>query len=518
MQNNNYDIIVIGAGCGGLTAAVCAAKEGKKVLLLEKNNYPGGFNTSFVRGRFEFDTSVIYPLGLGEDNQVELNRLFEEINISDKVSWKEIPEAYRFISKNRDGSDIDIIMPFGIDNYIDAMEHYVPGSRNAMQTLFSIGEEIEQVKIKFENTSDDIDRKFVKAVIKEQGNFTRTAPYSVNEVLNALKLSPKAIDIINALWFNFGVDCDKLSFTHYIGYLYTYIKYGSFIPADSSSDINSALVDELRRNGGEIRYNSPVSKILFNDLEASGIVLKTEEIIPCKHIICTISPNIVYSKMMDTRDVPSSALKRTNARTFGARSACVFLGLNKSCEELGIEDYSVIITDEADSADQYALMKSIETNNALKATCVNIANPDCSPKGTSILCLSTIYTDSCWSEVTAEKYYDEKDLLAARLIANYETATGVTIHNSIEELEVATPVTFARYTGAPQGVTHGYYAHDWDSILPRIMTEATDCDTKGLRFCGSWGTQLSSYNACVASGRNALYATLEDIKESEVNL
>ena len=50
MSKKNYDIIVIGAGCGGLTAAACAAKEGKKVLLLERHNTPGGFASGFVSG------------------------------------------------------------------------------------------------------------------------------------------------------------------------------------------------------------------------------------------------------------------------------------------------------------------------------------------------------------------------------------------------------------------------------------------------------------------------------------
>ena len=66
-----------------------------------------------------------------------------------------------------------------------------------------------------------------------------------------------------------------------------------------------------------------------------------------------------YSKMMKKSDVPVSARKRTNARTFGARGACVYLGLNRSPEELGIKNYSYFITNTADSASQFSLMKSI---------------------------------------------------------------------------------------------------------------------------------------------------------------
>ena len=274
-----------------------------------------------------------------------------------------------------------------------------------------------------------------------------------------------------------------------------------------------ALAGALEDYDGEIRYNSHVSRILFKDGHASGVILKNGERIECNHIICTCSPTTAYSKMIKKSDVPVSAVKRTNARSYGARGACVYLGLNRSPKDLGIKDYSVFITDSADTAYQFTLMKSIDSNNALAAVCLNIANPDCSPAGTTVLCLTTLYTDNCWADVSPENYFEEKDMLAARLIANYEQATGITIHNNIEELEVATPVTFARYTNTPQGTIYGYFGDDWDGIVPRIMTEATDCDTKGLRFCGGWGAQLSGVSSSVASGRNAAFATLGDIEE-----
>ena len=512
MSESNYDIIVIGAGCGGLTAAVCAAKEGKKVLLLERHNSPGGFASSFVRGRFEFDISLQQLCGFSRDTGLgEVRRIFDSIGISDKISWTDIPEAYRLITKARDGSVIDVSMPFGVEEFIDAMEYYVPGSKQSMLKLFNLAEEIDNACDYFSTVDGNISLRETRRIIKKYGNFVRTAPYSVNEVLNALDVPQKAQNIFNAYWMHFGVDCDRLNFTHYISTVYNYLRFGSVIPTLRSHSLSMALASELEDNGGEIRYNSHVSRIFFKDGHASGVILKNGERVECNHIICTCSPTTAYSKMMKEADVPKSAIKRTNARSFGARGACVYIGLNRSIKELGIKNYLTFISNSADTVEQYECMKKIETNNIMSAVCLNITNPTSSPDGTTILCFNTLYTDNCWADIPPESYFEEKDILAARLIAKYEEATGINIHNFIEEIEVATPVTFARYTNSPQGTVHGYFADDWDSIIPIIMTEKSDCDTKGLRFCGSWGSQLSGVHSAIASGRNAAYATLNDI-------
>jgi all-trans-retinol 13,14-reductase len=53
-----YDIIVIGAGLGGLTAGAKLSREGKKVLLLEQHSKPGGCATTFQRGDFTMEVGL----------------------------------------------------------------------------------------------------------------------------------------------------------------------------------------------------------------------------------------------------------------------------------------------------------------------------------------------------------------------------------------------------------------------------------------------------------------------------
>ena len=46
-----YDVVVIGAGNGGLAAAIRVLQGGYSCLVLEQHNLPGGCATSFKRGR-----------------------------------------------------------------------------------------------------------------------------------------------------------------------------------------------------------------------------------------------------------------------------------------------------------------------------------------------------------------------------------------------------------------------------------------------------------------------------------
>ena len=73
-----YDAVVCGAGNSGLSAAVQLALNGKKVLLIEQHNMPGGSASSFRRGRFEIEPSLHELCDVGPvDNPGDVRKLFD---------------------------------------------------------------------------------------------------------------------------------------------------------------------------------------------------------------------------------------------------------------------------------------------------------------------------------------------------------------------------------------------------------------------------------------------------------
>ena len=78
-----YDIVVIGSGIGGLTAACYLAKEGVKVLVLEKHYVPGGYTSSFSKNGYYFDVGAHYLGSCRETGHV--GRIIDEHNLKEDI-------------------------------------------------------------------------------------------------------------------------------------------------------------------------------------------------------------------------------------------------------------------------------------------------------------------------------------------------------------------------------------------------------------------------------------------------
>ena len=136
-----YDVIVIGAGNGGLATAVTVARLGLRTLVIERNNVPGGCATSIRRGRFEFEPSLHELANVGtEENPGSIRKFFESIGA--KVEWCTEDTLFRVIADGEDG--YDVALPVGIEAFCDAMERAVPGCRDSVVQFFNCVEKVNR--------------------------------------------------------------------------------------------------------------------------------------------------------------------------------------------------------------------------------------------------------------------------------------------------------------------------------------------------------------------------------------
>ena len=507
-----YDAVVIGAGNGGLTAAARLAKEGKKVALLEQHNMPGGFATSFVRGRFEFEPSLHELCDFGSSEKPgAVRELFDDLGVF--LEWCSISEAFRTILTD-DSHKRDFTMPFGTKAFVDKMEEYVPGSRESTEKFVKLCEDMDRAVSYMTAASGKVDPKVMQ---KEHANFLKCAPYSVTQVLDALKMPKEAQEILGAYWCYIGVDLERLSFFFYAIMVYKYLVGGAHIPKNRSHAISVALADRILELGGEIYCNTRAEKILMKGKKPYAV--KTSRgIMETEHIICCCSPHAVFGDMMDASSVPEAQRRSVNSREFGMRGFVAYVGLNKSPEELGLKDYSYFIYGSMDTVEECRRVGRIETNDIQATTCLNIANPGCSPEGTTIMSFTTFYNSDVWDKATEENYMDMKRKAAEKMFENFAKATGVDVRPYIEEIEIASPLTMARYTLNPKGVMYAYAGNEWDGLLARLMMIEEDQLVPNIRFAGAYGPRSIGFSSTYIGGDLAAQLTLGDMKEEKINV
>lgn len=496
VNQKKYDAVIIGAGNSGIAAALRLAKAGKKTLLIEKHNLPGGCSTSFVRGRFEFDATLHEFCNWGpKENKGDSRLLLEEFGIQNE--WIEVPECYRMIlDKDSEGKPMDITMPSGLKAYIDALEKEVPGCRKSVEKLFALIDEMSEATAYINQCGGKADSKYLK---KNYPDFLRCAAYSTQDVFRALKIPSRAQDILGTYWTYLGQPLDTMAFLHYGMGIQQYISRGPYIPALTSHCNSTDLMTRYYEAGGEAWFHTEARRILIENAHVTGVET-TNGTVLTDTVIGNLNPNIVFGKMMDPSLVPEREKKLASIRKFGFRFFNLYLGLNRSPEELGLKDYSVFISKSADTRAIYKEMATLETNDYVIFNCYNIANPACSPKGTSICTLTAMFSEDVWKDIRPEDYQSVKEKYASRLISIVEEHLKIQIRDAIEELEIATPVTFARYLGTPEGTAYGYETNLWDSMMARLMSMVNDHTVDGLYLAGAAGARGHGNNIGYMAG------------------
>ncbi len=505
-----YDVVIVGAGNGGLTAATQLALEGVRVLLLEQHNLPGGFATSFVRGRFEFEATLHELCDFGpRDNKGSIRKLFEnDLNLD--VEFVEIPEAFRLICTDKD-NPIDIIVPFGTTNFVEAIEKAVPGSKVSLLNYLKLSNEINRA-ISYLTESQGNPEKEI--LLKKYKNFLKSVPYSLDEVNNALKIPKKAQEILNAYWIYIGIPTSRVNFTFYSAMHYYFLTRKAYFPKYRSHDFSTAMESKIQEHGGKILYNTRVEKVIVKDGKVIGVQTSKGDKIRTNHVISNASPTILFNDLIYPKEeVPDIAYQFVNARRHAISCFTVYLGLNASAEQLGISNYSYHLFDTMDTEEIYRSFNTLNPPLVQATTCLNNIIPDCSPPNTSMLMITTFFLPGVWDNVNPQDYFKLKSRIANDIISSFEKALDTSIKKNIEEIEIATPQTLARYTGAFRGSAYGYESDPWDSFIPRLMAMNEEKYIQGLEICGGYSSQGVSYTNSLLSGQISAFLTLQKIEE-----
>ncbi len=513
-EHLHYDVVIVGAGNGGLSAATYLSKLGKKVLLLEKHNLPGGCSTSFRRGRFEFEATLHEMCQMGEGETAgQVRRLLDDYGL--KVKWVPVDEAFCSISLESNKS-FYVSMPVGVKAFTDEMEKIVPGCRASVETFLEFGrmfaDGVEWLA-KYHNEPGALAK--VKMLLQWK-DLMKLVPVDTDTMLRRIGMPDMAREIIESYWDYIGTPSDSMSFAVYSFMTYNYLYRKPYICHDRSHEISLAFDAAIRKYGGDIWYCSPVKYFDVVGNKCYGVVLDDDTYISADYVISNIHPDTVFKKMMDKKEVPVRERKAMNARTMAQPCLTMYFALDKSMEELGLKGYDTFLRTTGNNRRQFNSSNSLKTHKENCFTILNAAIPDCSPKGTCLLQFSKFYVGDVFKDIKVKDYFKMKDKLAEEAIEQFEKELKVNIRDHIEEVVVATPVTWARYIGSPYGNVYGYIPHTWDGMFARVQSgHKVDHTIKHLRFCGSAGTQMDGYSQTYLSGVEQARYALMDMKKGE---
>ena len=512
-----YDVVVIGAGNGGLSAATYLALEGKNVLLLEKHNLPGGCATSFRRGRFEFEATLheMCQMGSGKNGEpLGAVRDLLENRYKLDVDWQPVQEAFSAVVTDPGGFNVS--MPLGVKAFIDEMERQVPGSRESMTTVMELGRMLyDGVSWLAEHNNEPSPIAKVEMLMKYH-DLMKVVPVSCEEMLKMIGVPEKARNIYESYWTYISADSTKMSFAVYTFMTYTYLTQHPWIAKLRSHEIVLAFDKRIRDLGGDIWYNTEVKKIDVKNGAVCGVELANGRYIPCDRVISNLMPHVVFDRMIDEKEVPIRDRKAMNARKLGQSCFTLYLGLDASAEALGLKNYDTFMRYCPSNHVQYESSDCIETHRDITVTVLTNANQEMADNEKAYIQFSKFYTGDPFENVTEEDYFKLKERIANSCIERYEEVTGCDIRNHIEEVVIASPMTWARYLGTPKGDVYGYEPATWDGMFPRVQSgHKEDYTIKGLRFAGGHGTQMDGYSQAYLSGAEQARYTLLDIKEGK---
>lgn len=503
----SYQAIVLGAGLGGLSAALELSLKGKKILLLEQHNIPGGFATSFIRGRFEFDVALHQLSDVGADSKNGALKKFLETEAGIKIDFLRPPEAYHIVCPEE---GIDLRIPFGVDAFVRAIESVVPGSQASLSRYLDLCKEVAQAFYLTLGTKG----RAREYVFEKFPRLMETARKTVDVVTDELMVPPRAKRILYAYWYYLGIPMDRMNFTVWAVMLLGYLETGGHVPRQNSNALSCSIAQRVRELGSEIEYNTKVDSIEVSEGRIVGVRTDHGEFIRTDFLVSNASPHLVFSRLIQPRAaISESLLAATFKRRLGSSAVVVYLGLSASAESLGIAAYEYFFSPRMDTSAEYRDSQRLGLPDAFTAVCLNLADPHCSPPGTCVVNLTTLVGPNILDGLDSLQYGRTKTAYAQRMISIFEKYLGRNLRSYIEEIEIATPQTFHRYTGAHQGVIYGYEQDIEDSIFVRSLGPVLSESILGLDFVGGHGELGHGFTPSIISGRTTALRILKKMQE-----
>jgi phytoene dehydrogenase-like protein len=442
--NTTHDVIVIGAGVGGLTAAALLARRGLRVLLVEQRFSPGGYCTSWERGirtranrdrrlRYVFDAGVYNVSGLGPRGTIR-NKM-RELGLEDRVTWQRMHHEYILPGGTR------IKIPPDIKSFIEMLQAQFPAEKEHIARFFA------QIELFNRELFLDTDRTngivLYPRTPQEYVAYPKTHSHAFYwmdrpylKMLEAYFRDPQLRHLLTIIT-NYLTDAPETLTVLNVAPLFQYYFEGAYYPSGGAQAFPNALVESIQANGGKVLFRAPVRRILVENGRAVGIELESGAIHRAEAVISNADVLRTFAELLPPEHVPPDFLGRLTARKPSTSVFMVFLGLDYMPK---LEPVTALALD----------------GKELWIVITSKVDPSLAPEGCANLTLSRLipHEEALTWDRTVKGYLGRKREAGDKLITLAEQVIpGLRAH--IVYRQEASPATFTRFARTSDGAIYG---------------------------------------------------------------
>jgi phytoene desaturase len=422
------DVLIIGAGPGGLSAGMLLASMGYKVKIFEKQSTVGGRNSPINLGDYSFDMGPTFFI-----MKSILEEIFEKTDrkLKDYVKLIEVNPMYRL--KFGDGKTFNPWSSKYKENMMAEIENKFPGESSGYISYLK-REEIKYqrlipcLQVPYSSWKDFFKLRFVKAL-----------PY-----LDA------HMSIYSTLEKYFKDEQLKLAFTFqakYIG-MSPWEAPGTFsiIPYLEHSDgiyhiegglnkLSKVMADVIREDGGRIELSTPVDEIIFENKKAVGIKLSNGQIVKGSHIIMNADFANGMSKLIPEKLRKKYSDSNLYKKKYSCSTFMLYLGINKIYRD--IPHHNIIFAkDYRSNIDDITKRKILSEDYSFYVQNASVSDSTLAPQEKSTIYV-LVPVPNNKSEIDWE---DKKISFRDKVIKDMETKGGFKdLSLYIEEEKIITP-------------------------------------------------------------------------------
>ena len=318
---------------------------------------------------------------------------------------------------------------------------------------------------------------------------------------------------LGAFWWYVGASIEDYTFPHFAGITFCVVQMPMHYPHYTCHAYLALMEKKIRELGGDIWFNTCVTEIDVADNKVRGVRIAKGDYIPCERVVANIMPRFVFEQLIKG-GVPKQEEFLAEQKNIHENYSlvCVYLGLDASAEELGIKSHHLFFTDVDDPMETYAASGTLDGPFAMGGLCPNRTFPDFSPEGTCVLSLAVGIQGFALEGLSQEEYFKAKQRIAHKVIEDASRHIGVDLFEHIEEIEVATPATLARYGNLRNGsLSYAQNAVDTAKAAAATAVLNSEAGIEGLTFVGQHTFNIGYKNTLL--GYNAGVQLAQTMKE-----